>query len=89
MGALFYVLVASLFFEVYMLIKCEVAFRQQVKIINAIGEFAEDGDGNYGEALRILSELEGLEDTMWRLWDWGYKNILPKDDYELIKPYMH
>lgn len=26
--------------------------------------------------------------TFWRLWDWGYTRILPKDKFEIIKPYI-
>ena len=81
------VLVAGLLFLFYLLIKVDVAFKNHMKILKAIEEFMYDD--NYEEALRILGELEELEDTLWRLWDWGCKNILPKDDYELIKPYIH
>ena len=26
--------------------------------------------------------------TFWRLWDWVYTRILPKDKFEIIKPYI-
>lgn len=26
--------------------------------------------------------------TLFRLWDWGYKRILPPEKYEIIKPYL-
>lgn len=26
--------------------------------------------------------------TFWRFWDWGYTRILPKDKFEIIKPYI-
>lgn len=83
----FNVLVAGLLFLFYLLIKVDVSYRNHIKILNAIEEFMYDD--NYEEALRIMWEMEDLSKTLWRLWDWGRKNILPKDDYELIKPYIH
>lgn len=26
--------------------------------------------------------------TLWRLWDWGYRRIIPAEDLELIKPFV-
>ena len=34
-------------------------------------------------------DMNGYCKTLFRFWDWGYKNILPKDKYELIKKYIH
>ena len=85
--AYFFVLVALSVFAVFILIKTAVSFRNHMKILKAIDDFADDD--NYEEALRIIWEMEDLSKTLWRLWDWGRKNILPKDDYELIKPYIH
>lgn len=28
------------------------------------------------------------EVTFYRWWDWGYTRILPKDKFEIIKPYL-
>ena len=33
-------------------------------------------------------DMESFEATLSRFWDWGYTRILPKDKYELIKPYI-
>jgi len=33
-------------------------------------------------------DMEEFDTTLWRLWDWGYKRILPSDKFEIIKPYM-
>ena len=27
--------------------------------------------------------------TFLRFWDWGYKHILPRDKFEIIKPYIN
>lgn len=39
----------------------------------------------------ILVEYEDEEDyneTLFRIWDWGYTRILPKEKFEIIKPYI-
>lgn len=33
-------------------------------------------------------DMAGYCKTLFRFWDWGYKNILPKDKYEFIKDYI-
>ena len=33
-------------------------------------------------------DMEELNKTVWRFWDWGYKNILPTSKYIIIKPYI-
>lgn len=33
-------------------------------------------------------DMAGYCKTLFRFWDFGYKNILPKDKYELIKKYI-
>lgn len=40
------------------------------------------------DGLRLLNSMEDYEDTLFRLWDFGCKNILPKEAYEIIKPYI-
>jgi hypothetical protein len=34
------------------------------------------------------NDEESYEKTLFRLWDWGYTRILPKDKFEIIKPYI-
>ena len=33
-------------------------------------------------------DAEDYDKTLWRLWDWGYTRILPKEKFEIIKPYI-
>ena len=42
------------------------------------------------EALHFVEykDMEYYMKTLWRLWDWGYTRILPKDKFEIIKPYI-
>ena len=34
------------------------------------------------------SDMEPVEETVKRWWDWGRKRILPADKFEIIKPYL-
>ena len=42
------------------------------------------------EALHFVEykDMEYYMKTLCRLWDWGYTRILPKDKFEIIKPYI-
>ena len=35
-----------------------------------------------------FEDTEAFEQTLFRLYDWGYKRILPKEKFEIIKPYI-
>ena len=34
------------------------------------------------------NDAENYIKTVFRFWDWGYTRILPKDKFEIIKPYI-
>ena len=79
--------IAVMLFSVFFGVKNEVTFKNHKKIINAISSFAkENNECEIGIAL--LHSMEDYNKTLWRWWDWGCKNILPKEDYELIRPYL-
>lgn len=42
------------------------------------------------DALHLVEyrDMEDCNKTFWRFWDWGYTRILPKDKFEIIKPYI-
>lgn len=33
-------------------------------------------------------DMKDYMKTFWCFWDWGYTRILPKDKFEIIKPYI-
>lgn len=74
-------------FASFMLIRNEYVFKNHMKIVQAINRYA-DSTGDYDMALTLIARTEGFTKTLWRWWDWGCKNILPKEDYELIRPYL-
>ena len=57
------------------------------KILCAIDVYVTEFDCPQ-KGLALLCHMEDFYSTLFRLWDWGYKNILPKEDFELIKPYI-
>lgn len=68
-------------------LKGENALKNQIKILNAIDSYGED-TGKYLDVLRMIDNMESSTRTIFRLWDWGYENILPQEDFEVIKPYI-
>ena len=77
------VMIAGVFF----MIKTENAYDNQVKILDAIVEYGHES-GDLTKAMHMLDHIESLFLTIFRMWDWGYTRILPKEDFELIKPYL-
>lgn len=73
-------------------IKGENTSHNRLIIIHAIAEYYSryvyiDSDQNIADS-ELYDAMEPYERTLWRLNDWSYKNILPPDKYELIKPFI-
>lgn len=66
-------------------------FRCHDKIDKAIYEYKlmciQNHDWNALHCVEYQDEEHYIK-TFWRLWDWGYTRILPKDKFEIIKPYI-
>lgn len=60
------------------------------RIINAICDYHVDLIDNNAlcNSQVEYADMESYNKTLFRLWDWSYTNILPKDKFELIKPYI-
>ena len=76
-----------LVFLILLLIKNEVTAKNQLKIVHAINNYAKETK-DVETACCLLGDMESYHETLFRLWDWGCGNILPKPGYELIKPYI-
>ena len=73
------------------IIKNIVTYNRHEKIRNAIYRYKIDCIRNhrYGDLHSIeYINMESYGKTFFRLWDWGYTRILPRDKFEIIKPYM-
>ena len=77
---------------VVILIKNINAFKNQIIISDAICrygcELIQRGEYNILNLPVTYDDMEDYDRTLWRLWDWGYKRILPPEKFELIKPYI-
>ena len=78
---------AGVLYSAIFFVKVENAYNNHMKILKAIdGYVSEGGDAETG--LLALNSMEHLSETIHRFTDWGCKNILPKEYFELIKPYI-
>lgn len=73
---------------VFGLIRNEVVGSQRSRIIDAIHKYHLDCLRKDVEECVSYCDMETYDDTMLRFWDFGYTNILPKDKFEIIKPYI-
>ena len=79
--------IANMVFCIFLLIKNEITFRNQKKILDAIHNYFCD-TCDLSNAELLFENMESYRETLWRLWDFGCKNILPKVYYEMIEPYI-
>lgn len=80
----------AIMFLTYMYFKNYVTYRKRVIILNAIYLYRREliEQDKYDEAQVNMDDMESYDKTLWRLWDWGYKRILPPEKFEIIKPYI-
>ena len=83
---------------VIMMYKNAVTYRNHSIIINAIFDYRMDNirkankNGTLLDGVKHEVDYDDMRDynsTFMRFFDWGYKNILPDDKFEIIKPYIH
>ena len=74
-----------IFANVFFLIKNNVTHRNRAIIIYAIYLYARN---NKLVVTDIYDDMESYDQTLFRLWDFGYKRILPTEQFEKIKPYI-
>lgn len=76
-------------FLIILLIKNEVTKHHQLLILDAIESYNKDKilALKFSETIDFNC-MEYYDDTLFRLWDWGYKHIVPPETFEVIKPYI-
>lgn len=75
-------------FCVVMLFKNINTYNNRKTIIEGICSYLIDCIDNDLNSQVCYDDMEDYEKTLWRLWDWSYKRILPKEKFEIIKPYI-
>ena len=79
----------GLVYCLFMFVRSEIAYRNRVKILNAIYEYNEDRINHYDyENLISYDCLEDFEETTRRLWDFGYKRIVSEEVFRKICGYL-
>lgn len=84
------ILLAVALFVIVMMMKTAVTFWQQKRILDAVHRYNMNliGEGRWNESEVHFCDMENFDDTLWRLWDWGYKRILPAEKMAIIMPYL-
>jgi hypothetical protein len=74
---------------VFLIIKTEIAYKNHMKILDAIHRYKRNMmlQGIYKFEVDY-DDMESLETTVHRLGDFGYENILPRYQFEIIKDYI-
>jgi len=84
---IFYVLLGL--FLMFILFKNKNTFDKHMNITNAIHTYNRLCIKRHDYIAMIdYKVVEDYDTTLFRLWDWGYKRMVPKDIYELIKEYI-
>lgn len=85
------ILVLGVIFCVYMSFRNEYVFKNHMIILNAIHMYRRDmiARGEFVNFKVNYDDMESYDETLFRLFDFGYKNILPKEKYDIIKPYIN
>lgn len=73
-----------------MFVKNNITYHHRIKIIVAIFNYRLEC--TYTRTNKIVlvdySDMEKYNKTLTRLWDYGYTRILPKEKFEIIKPFI-
>lgn len=84
---LIYIFIAL--FYLVMLAKLSVTMENRLIITQAIFKYQLDASKcEEFEWTVDYSDMESYDRTLWRLWDWGYKRILPKEKFEYLGDYI-
>ena len=75
-------------FAILAKIKVEVTYKNYCKIIQAIRAYHINCVITHRKPVVSSKDMMDYEQYAKRIFDWGCKNILPKDKFEIIKPFM-
>ena len=65
-----------------------VTYERRVLIYDAIFRYHINCIRNKENICVDYDDTEDYDKTLWRLHDWGYKNILPPEKFAIIKPFI-
>ena len=79
---------------IFMVLKSNATLKARIIIIEAIYKYQADRiENEHLCGTPVIDEvdycdMESYEKTLNRFYDWGYTRILPKDKFEIIKPFI-
>ena len=79
---------AVLLVFVLFLAKAVVTGCNHMTLCDAIYEYHMDCIRDGKEYQVEYDDKEDFFATLWRLWDWSDKRILPEEKYRIVKPYL-
>ena len=86
------IFVVFILFCITLLIKNFVTSLNRKIILDAIYEYRrnaiEMGTYKIAKTLVVYDDIENYYTTLLRIWDWGFKHILPPEKFELIEPFI-
>ncbi len=89
MIAVIILLVFGMIFCLLMIIKTEVTYKNRLILIDAIYKYRISLINQHIYEPGVdYKDKESFDKTLFRLWDWGYKRILPKEKFEIIEPFI-
>ena len=83
-----------LFIDIFVSIRNDVVYRNRCKIIDAIHDYGiyllidKDDQESPIKTKLIYDKMESHNKTIMRFWDFGYKRILPKQEFDKIKYFI-
>ena len=81
-------LISMLIYNVLLLVRVEIAYNNHHKILDAAYKYAVTKYNGHEIFIRITNAMESIDRTAYRWFDFGCKNILPKEYYKMIEPYI-
>lgn len=75
-------------FAIIAIIKKEVTIKNHCKVCRAIQGYRAVCRSTNRKPVVSSEDMVEFEKSAKRIFDWGCKNILPKDKFELIKPFL-
>lgn len=80
--------VVATIFCCIMLAKNNRTYAMHMKILDAIFKYRLQCIDQDKPCKVDFDDMEFYDKTLYRLWDWGYTNILSKEKFEIIKPFI-
>ena len=74
--------------QMFMIMKNSNTFKTRIIIVNAIYAYTIWCDIHKITPAVDYADMEDYDATDNRITDWGYTNILPKEKFELIAPFI-